>query len=888
MFLAFVEKLPLVLRGRLGLTLFACIGMSVTWLGYIAFRQADAKVIARDFESRHELRHAFLQQSLNEYENALFALRLVVENNLSLESKEFERAAQAIQERSPGIYSIQWVPELQTGQIPNFLVQARALVDPAFAIKQRQPDGSFVPLLDPPPPGTPHAVITYLTPLTGNEKAIGYDILTGPTAEYLKAARRSGAILLTPAVGLVQGFDGVVLICYARRTEEPEGPPRTGPGYIQFVLQVRQVAQTLWNRSPSPSTDFALYDISQAKPVPLYTQLASHSEPAPLEDLYDFTTPQSITRDLVFAGRTLRASYRPAASWLPSRRAAAPTLLLAGGLLLTLLGVAYLRQLLIRTERIRSEVAKRTVELSESRAFLDTIIRHSPSALWVKNAELRYTLVNQEFCRIYDLVPSDIIGRSAAFLMSETDRAEAERADREVLAAGRTLQFENSYLIKGRLLTYLVGKFPLRDTEGAVYAVGGVASDVTERREAETERANIERRLLESQKLESLGVMAGGIAHDFNNLLTGIIGHANLSRLMLAPSAPVQDSLAQIEHAAGRAAELCQQMLAYSGRSHFVIAPAEMGALVRGTLPLLGPSLTKRARLDCEFAANLPSIDADLGQLRQIIISLIMNASESFGTNPGVITVRTRLVPATRALFAACVLAPELPPGDYVCLEISDNGCGMSPDTLARIFDPFYTTKFTGRGLGLPAVLGITRGHQAALRVISAPGLGSTFYLYFPAATSESAVRTSPVVNSVQKSTAAPATGKSSCDRPPARRLLLVDDEESVRDIAYYILVSLGYEVDTAGDGREALERFRVDPVRYHAAIIDLTMPGLSAQELLPALRALRPDFPILLLSGYSEEDTAPLLTGKHTGFLPKPFNAAALNEKLDALLGAA
>ncbi len=359
--------------------------------------------------------------------------------------------------------------------------------------------------------------------------------------------------------------------------------------------------------------------------------------------------------------------------------------------------------------------------------------------------------------------------------------------------------------------------------------------------------------------------------------------------MMQAPSSPAQDPLTRIEHAARRAAELCQQMLAYSGRGRFVVEAVELGALVRDTLPLLSLSLAKRARLDCEFAANLPPVEADLTQLRQIIMNLVMNASESFGENTGVITVRTRLVAATRALFASCVHSPELPPGDYACLEIGDDGCGMTPDTLARIFDPFFTTKFTGRGLGLAAVLGIARGHHGALRVVSVPGEGSTFYLYLPVASANAAPKPPDRDELAENPARAAPQASSAADASPApaRRLLLVDDEESVRDIAAAILVTLGYEVETARDGHEALARFGADPARHHAAIIDLTMPGLSAHDLLPALRALRSELPILVISGYSEADAADLLTAARTAFLPKPFSVSALREKLDALLAA-
>ena len=894
------EKIPPFLRGRLGLTLFALAGICATFTVAFALRRAAVIADAQEFERRQNLRQAFLQQSLLEYENSLFALRLVAENNLTFEPAEFDRAARDIHARSPGIESIQWAPIVPAAEAADFLTRARALSDPAFVIRQRGQDGGlreFDPSVQ--KSSEPLAVITYLYPRGDAEAPLGYDIYTAPTSLELHRAHRTLDLTLTRPLRLVQGFDGVVFTCYTRRPPGPQGPPLAGPGYVQLVLHLRRMLQNLWNLSPSTIADFSLYDITEPEPIPLYTHLANRDlgEPEPMP-YAEFAADGVLCRELVIGGRIWRACYRPGAEWVAGRRDHGIFFVIGGGLLLTALGTVYLRLLLREQERVQRQVAERTAELSESRAFLDAVIRQSPSNIWVKDGQLRFRLVNAEFCRTYERDASELIGRTDSVLYSPEMVAQMEKTDREVLATGETRHFETTYPIGDRLRTYLVAKFPLHAPDGRIDAVAGVATDITESRRAELERAAIERRLLETKKLESRGVLAGGIAHDFNNLLTGVLGHASLCRAVLPADSETQTSLIQIEQAARRAAEICQQMLAFAGRGRFAVEPVELGALVRDTLPLLRLSVSNRARFHFDLAAGLPAVEADRTQLRQLVMNLVMNASDAFGDREGDITVRTRLVAGSPALFASCVHTPDLPAGDYVCIEIADNGSGMTPDMLHRIFDPFYTTKFTGRGLGLAAVLGIAIGHGGAIRVVSEPGRGSAFFVYLPPAPatnraplpiyearSEKTAPPSPPPAPPAPATSAAEPAPAPPIQPAAGRLLLVDDEESVRETAAAILGTFGHETDTAPDGDTALARLRADPARYQAAIMDLTMPGLSGAALLAALRGLRADLPILLMSGYSELDAAELLTAPRTAFIAKPFTVAALRESLAALL---
>jgi PAS domain S-box-containing protein len=412
----------------------------------------------------------------------------------------------------------------------------------------------------------------------------------------------------------------------------------------------------------------------------------------------------------------------------------------------------------------------------------------------------------------------------------------------------------------------------VRDASGQLIALEGISRDVTDRIEREEEHRRLEQKLLETQKLESLGVLAGGIAHDFNNLLTGILGRVGLMRSELQRADPAQEHVEQIERAAVQAADLCRQMLAYSGKGRFLVRRLDLNDLVRETLALIQASINKSAALYVKLDPALPAVNADASQVRQLLMNLVVNASEALVDARGTITIVSRVQHVSERELKHTLFAPDLPEGRYVCLEISDTGAGMGEDTRQRIFDPFYTTKFTGRGLGLPAVLGIVRGHQGAIKVESEQGSGTTFKVYLPAV--EGAGERVP--RSGSGGTAYRGTGT----------ILIVDDEEIVRSVTGRILRSFGFKVVSAADGIEGLSRFRSHENEVRAVLLDLTMPGLDGEAVFRELRALRHDLPVLLMSGYNEQDAVSRFAGKGlAGFLQKPFTVDQLLEKLRGIL---
>jgi two-component system cell cycle sensor histidine kinase/response regulator CckA len=395
--------------------------------------------------------------------------------------------------------------------------------------------------------------------------------------------------------------------------------------------------------------------------------------------------------------------------------------------------------------------------------------------------------------------------------------------------------------------------------------------DMTERAMAERERHDLERKLLDVQKLKSLGMLAGGIAHDFNNLLTAILGNAQLAKLRIGRSSPVQQHLIDIERTSLQAADLCKQMLAYSGQGKVEVRSLNVNQIVRDMSQLLRISVDKRVNLSFNLAAKLPAIRGDVSQIRQVLMNLVINASEAITDSEGSIWVSTGVVHGAKYLFKGIHVTGQPEERDYVFLEVADTGCGIDEETQAKMFDPFFTTKFTGRGLGLAAVLGIVRSHGGTLELDTRKGEGTTFTLLFPSlgggSVDDEEEDSGPVSHWVGEGLA-----------------LVVDDEENVRGLATKMLETFGFLVITANDGREAVEKFSVHVDAITVVLMDVTMPVMGGTDALEKIRQISPDTPVLLMSGFMQDGELGKLTGA-TDYLQKPFPLEDLQKKLRVLL---
>ncbi len=428
----------------------------------------------------------------------------------------------------------------------------------------------------------------------------------------------------------------------------------------------------------------------------------------------------------------------------------------------------------------------------------------------------------------------------------------------------------------GSALPVEVSAIPVRDTRGQLTHFRSTWRDVSALRQAREaqRRAEMDAHIAQAQKLESLGVLAGGIAHDFNNLLVGIMGNVGLAQMALSPGDPARFSLERAQETGERAADLCRQMLAYSGRGRFVVRPVDISELVQEMAQLLAVSISKDVRLQFRLTPGLPLVQADASQLRQVVMNLVTNGAESIGRDGGVVTVRTIFMHCDEERVSALEDGAGLAPGPCVVLSVSDTGCGMEASTRARMLEPFFSTRFTGRGLGLAAVIGIVRGHRGALDVETAPGRGSAFRVYLPATANEAA----PAPEIERRAGPVQVSGK----------VLVVDDEETVRQVARETLAAIGLDVIEADNGEVALEIYDAHQSELVLVLLDLTMPRLDGEETFRAFRRIRSDIPVLLSSGYNEQDVVTRFTGQGlAGFLQKPWTPRSLTRKVLSILSA-
>lgn len=386
-----------------------------------------------------------------------------------------------------------------------------------------------------------------------------------------------------------------------------------------------------------------------------------------------------------------------------------------------------------------------------------------------------------------------------------------------------------------------------------------VTRDITHRRRAEQTRRLFEQQIAEAQRLESLSLLAGGIANDFNNLLVSILANANYARIQGAAGAG-DECLCDIEAAASRAADLCRQLLAYTGGTRLVTGPVELNGLVREATAALRDTVSGSIELSLRLGGDMIMVDCDRSHIRHVIRDLIVNACEAIeGAGQIVISTETREVSSDElSRSRADALISE---GRYSVIEVADSGRGMAADLAERACEPFFSTKFRGRGLGLASAVGIMRAHHGAIVLDSVPGAGSSVRLYLP------------------EYPRPPVTAGSSPERAQARpTILLVDDDELIRKVARRILESVEYAVITAADGAEGIERYRDASVAIDCVIMDLTMPVLDGGEAARQIRAIDDSVPLILSSGYAENEyTAVIGRDPRMWFLQKPYRANQL-----------
>ncbi|HEX5691716.1 MAG TPA: PAS domain S-box protein, partial [Roseiflexaceae bacterium] len=486
----------------------------------------------------------------------------------------------------------------------------------------------------------------------------------------------------------------------------------------------------------------------------------------------------------------------------------------------------------------------------------------SLDAMVISDSQGVVLLANTTYLQLYGYTAEQIIGQPFTIIFPEEQRAWAMQGYKDLFnGSAPVVQVTTTIQRVDGALRQVEShaRFLMRD--GRRVAMLSVIHDITERQ-----------RTSEARKLESIGALAGGIAHDFNNLLTSMLGNVELALLDLPPESAAAADLANVATAAHRAAGLTRQLLAYAGKGQFVLAPLQVNGLIREMEALLRRSTMVHCEIVYDLAEPVPDILADDAQIRQAVLNVLLNAAEATDNSAAPITITTTTEELDENAVEQLMFGAQLIPGTFVRLAIADRGRGMDQATLERAFEPFFTTKFTGRGLGLAAVQGIVRSHGGAVQISSAPGIGTTVRLWFPASAP------TPVLPQELPLAAAAASGGT---------LLLIDDEDTVREVAQRQLERGGYRVYAAASGPAGLQMLREGIPGLAGVLLDLTMPQMMGDQVARAIHELRPGTPIILMSGYSAE----ALAEQHAhigvvGFIQKPFSRGTLFATIERLLG--
>jgi len=534
----------------------------------------------------------------------------------------------------------------------------------------------------------------------------------------------------------------------------------------------------------------------------------------------------------------------------------------------------------LRQHRLNLEalVKERTKELEKSELRYRTFVENVNDVVFSLSEEGIFTYLSPNWLTTFGYEPADTVGTPFLPFVHPDDLPGCVSALQQLFQTRVDLRdLEYRVLHKnGSWIWYSANAALVQDPESGKEIFLGIGRDISDRKRGEEEKLLLERQFLEAQKLESLGVMAGGIAHDFNNLLQSILGNMEMA-LRVTEDLSAREHISTAMIAGRHANHLTSLMLTYAGKGFIVKKELNLNELVRENAEIFRSAATTAVSLELFLSEELPEISADRAQILQLSMNLITNAAEAIEKPPGFVSITTGIHTCNQAFLAGSLLDEKPDPGLYVFLKVSDNGCGMNETTLKRLFDPFFTTKFTGRGLGMSAVMGIVKSHGGALFVESKEGEGTTFKALFPA------VGGAPQV--ADRSDSPREAGSSEkvtfTEDTVSRVVLLVDDEKPVLKTCKKMVELCGYAVITAGDGIDAIAKFRENADFIDVVIMDLTMPNMDGITAMNEIFSIKPESRVILASGFNREDLADRFTLPPSGFISKPYSMNQLEAEL-------
>ena len=525
--------------------------------------------------------------------------------------------------------------------------------------------------------------------------------------------------------------------------------------------------------------------------------------------------------------------------------------------------------------RYNRRLAATEAALRSSEKMLQMILDMIPVRVFWKDRNMVYLGCNGRFAEDAGLKnPKEIIGRTDNDLSWKEDIKKLQFANLDVIQSRRPrVNYEDSFTdARGNFRYLRMSIIPILDHRNDVIGILGVYDDITEMKRVEMEQSQLRERIQQAQKYESLSTLAGGVAHHFNNLLQAMMGNAELALYMESLGKSSEKHIKEILEIAKRATELSKQMLACSGSGTLFPEIINLSQIVQFLIPGLQTQIPENTQLISKLNPDLKGVRIDSSQLRQLLLNLITNAFESMGKEGGKITISTGSLFCSEAYLNEPYLTDNLAAGEYVYVEVSDTGIGMDQTVLDKVFDPFFSTKFTGRGLGMATVLGVVRGHKGAIKISSNPGVGTAVKILF---------------RSVElPSGSEPVFMSAGMKHIKGKNLLIIDDEIDFLKLSKQILETIGFNVYTASTVERGLQVLENQDPELSCIILDMIMPEMNGDVALDEIRKISPTIPILIITGLRQEHAEAVFKGKSiSGILQKPFEIQYLSQLLDKIL---
>lgn len=699
-------------------TLWVCfalslVGIAISLSVFKLLRLRENRVLSSAFRDRTHERAKALQREFDVGSIILESLAAFRKSSGGLTREEFDGFTRIMRKRHPSVQALSYNPLVKHAERAAFEALAQGEGFPGYRITEYSRGGVLIPAADRPE----YVVAKYITTYGPNERGLGFDINSESIyKEALDRARDRKLIAATGPIRLVQepGHHMGFLLFNPVYDHEDKLD-----SFMVGEFRLGDLVNAALRNFKALDIEMELLDELGENAITLYRTPALYVPP----DVDDFLQLQE--KDVIqLGGRNWILRTRPLAGFAYDYRTWIPWSALLIGLSITGLLVAYVGHLNVFNFRV-----------VESEEKFRQLAEHINEVFWTMDLPARRVIyVSPMFKYVYGRDPAEIYEDfEVLFTCVHPDDQEILHQNLKLMSGGKQMNSQYRIIRPDGSTRWIRDRgFPLTGPNGPTGRVVGIATDITTRRKLEEERDQLQAKIQQAQKMEGLGVLAGGMAHDYNNLLTAILGHTELALVDLPEESPLRADLVQIERAGQRAADLTRQMLAYSGRGPSLKCYVLLTDIVESMKSLIASTVSNKAGVRYELLDDLPTIKGDANQIRQVVLNLTINAAEAAKALGGEICIRTGCIDADRAYLSASYFDHELLPGNYVFLEVSDQGSGMDATTLERIFDPFFSTRFIGRGLGLPAVIGIVRGHGGAIIIDTEIGKGSHFRLLFP------------------------------------------------------------------------------------------------------------------------------------------------------------